>query len=68
MLPPPVKRPLHARFLVTVPLLACTVPQLPLPMPVVKLNLVGLTPQQTARVVVVVLEVVVVVVVVVVGA
>jgi hypothetical protein len=59
--PPPVKSPLQARFFVTVPMLFCIVPQLPVPMPVVKLSRVGLTPQQSATVVVVVLEVVVVV-------
>jgi hypothetical protein len=69
--PPPVKRPLHARFLLTVPLLVWTVPQFPLPTSVVKLRRVGPTPQHAwAMVVVVVLDVVVVtamVVVVVVG-
>src|SRR5436309_11500365 len=41
LLPPPVKRPPQARFFDTVPLESCTVPQLPLPMPVVKLNPLG---------------------------
>jgi hypothetical protein len=59
--PPPVKRPLHARFFVTVPALFCTVPQFPLPTTVVKLRRVGPTPQHAwTMVVVVVLDVVVV--------
>ena len=68
--PPPVKRPLQARFFDTVPLESCTVPQLPLPTPVVKLSSLGfgLKPQQPARVVVVVIGVVVVVTIVVVVA
>jgi len=47
-----------------VPALFCTVPQLPAPMPVVKLSSFGFgeKPQQAARVVVVTLDVVVVVV------
>ena len=70
MLPPPVKRPLQARFFDTVPLESCTVPQLPLPIPVVKFSTLGfgLKPQQPARVVVVVIGVVVVVTIVVVVA
>src|SRR2546428_709946 len=44
------------------PVLVTREPQFPLPIPVVKLSLVGLMPQQPAMVVVVVLEVVVVVV------
>src|SRR2546425_5043561 len=65
LLPPPVKRPPQARFLVTVPKLFCTVPQLPAPMPVVKFSSLGfgLKPQQPARVVVVVVVTIVVVVV-----
>ena len=63
--PPPVKRPLHARFFETVPLLVCTVPQFPVPTLVVKLRRVGFTPQHACTiVVVVVLDVAVVVVVV----
>jgi len=59
--PPPVKRPLQARFFDTAPVLSCTVPQFPLPTPVVKLRRVGPTPQHAcAMVVVVVLDVVVV--------
>ena len=61
--PPPVKRPLHARFLVTAPVLVCTVPQFPLPMLVVKLSIVGFTPQHRFAIVVVVVLAVVVVVV-----
>ena len=70
MLPPPVKRPLQARFFSTTPALLCTVPQVPLPIPVVKLSSLGfgLKPQQPARVVVVVIGVVVVVTIVVVVA
>jgi hypothetical protein len=65
--PPPVKRPLHARFFDTVPLAACTLPQFPVPTAVVKLRRVGFTPQHACTiVVVVVLDVVVVTVVVVV--
>jgi len=68
--PPPVKRPLQARFFDTVPLESCTVPQLPVPMPVVKFSSLGfgLKPQQLARVVVVVTGAVVVVTIVVVVA
>jgi hypothetical protein len=58
--PPPVKRPLHARFLLTAPVLVSTVPQFPLPTPVVKLSRAGFTPQhRPAIVVVVVLDVMV---------
>src|SRR5216110_262880 len=39
--PPPVKRPPQSRFFSTTPLVLCTVPQLPLPMLVVKLNPLG---------------------------
>ena len=65
MLPPPVKRPLQARFFSTTPALLCTVPQLPLPIPVVKVSSlgIGLKPQQPTRVVVVVVVTIVVVVV-----
>src|SRR5439155_26080815 len=45
------------------PVLDTRLPQFPLPIPVVKFNLVGLMPQQTPPVVVVVLPVMVVVVV-----
>src|SRR5437016_7337117 len=65
LLPPPVKRPPHARFFDTLPFESCTVPQLPVPVLVVKFSLVGLMPQQGPPIVVVVVDPGVVVVVVV---
>ena len=65
LLPPPVKRPPQARLFSVAPALLCTVPQLPLPIPVVKVSSlgIGLKPQQPTRVVVVVVVTIVVVVV-----
>src|SRR5438093_1372163 len=66
LLPPPVKRPPQARFLVTAPELICTMPQLPLPMPVVNESRMKLEVAQVhgwGMVVVVVVPVIVVVVV-----
>src|SRR5438046_3512782 len=64
LLPPPAKRPPHARFFDTLPFESCTAPQLPVPVLVVKFSLVGLMPQQGPPIVVVVVDPGVVVVVV----